>query len=186
MKGKAKFFQKLTSMTLAQPLVADAHSFHWASESIGFLGGLIHPTTSMEHVLTMLLVGLCLSQMGNRSAYVMPFLFVVLMLMGGGLTLIPIEIADAENLMWLSVLLLGLMLVFVRRVSQYVGALIIASVAVLHGYVHAYDIWLDVDAVGYSIGFALMTMVLILVGIGSGWMVKRLAVKFSPVSLVER
>jgi urease accessory protein len=186
MKGKARFFQILTLAALAQPWVADAHPFHWASESVGFLGGMIHPITSSEHVLTMLAIGLWTIQTGRRSAYYMPFVFVVLMLIGGGFTLIPIEIAYAENIMNLSILMLSLMLVLGFKVSSLVGVLVIGNVALFHGYVHAYDLLLDVGAVAYTAGFVLATVTLIATGIATRVLLNRLVIKYSLGGLAER
>lgn len=186
MKSKVRLTHILALVALMNPLVASAHPFHWASDSLGFVGGLIHPLTGTDHIITMLAVGLWMSQTGRRLVYLMPFVFVAFMLMGCGLSLIPIEIAHAENVMYLTVLMLGLMLVSGRHVPLSVGIIITNSVAVFHGYVHAYDMWLDVSAIGYTIGFALTTMVLIMVGVVVRMLINRLAIKYSPNTVVGR
>jgi urease accessory protein len=186
MKCKAKFFQMLALLVLVQPMMVDAHPLHWTFESIGFLSGLSHPITSSEHILTMLVVGLCISQTGRRSVCYMPFVFVALMLMGGGLTLMPIEIAHAENFMYLSVLILALMLAAGFKVTMPVGMLIVGNVAVFHGHVHAFDMLLEDGAIAYTAGFAVATLVLIGVGIVTRWLFDHLELKYSLSKLVER
>lgn len=178
MKSKARYFQMFSLVAMMHPLAAEAHPLHWPSESIGFLSGLIHPLSASDHIITMLMVGFWISQANNRRASkLMVLTFVSLMLVGGGLTLMPVEIANAENIMNLSALLLGLMLASGYKVSSLVTALIAGNLALFHGYVHAYDIWLDSDAFAYTAGFALATVALILMGIYINALINRCARK---------
>ncbi|CAD6874598.1 HupE/UreJ family protein [Methylomonas fluvii] len=176
MKSKARYFQKfsLAGLALAQPIVATAHPMHWASESIGFLSGFIHPITSSDHIFTMLAVGLLVSKVSKKAICLMFLFFVTLMLIGGVLTLIPVEIVYAENVMHFSALLLGLTIISGHKVSSLIAMPLVANFALFHGYVHAYDIWLDADAFSYTVGFALATATLILVGIGIRSLIDRL------------
>lgn len=186
MKGKATNLQRLMLVVLLQPLVVEAHPFHWAAESLGFVGGLIHPITGSDHILTMLAVGLWMSQVRSRLAYFMPLGFVFFMLMGCGLTLIPIEIAHAEAIMALSVVTLGGLLVLGNKVSLSLGTLIVAIVAVFHGYVHAYDMWLDANAVSYTAGFAVATLALVSAGVVVRSLLELLALKYTQGRPAER
>ncbi|MGY6275801.1 HupE/UreJ family protein [Methylomonas sp. MgM2] len=186
MKGKARYFQAFALAALLQPLAVTAHPFHWASESIGFIGGLIHPLTGVDHLIIMLATGLWVSRIGRPWHIFMPLAFAVLMLFGCGMTLVLIEIVYAEPLMHLAVLTLVMTLIRVRKIPGYFAIPLFTSVAVLHGYVHAYDMWLDFDTVTYTLGFSLTTMVLILVGIAVGVALNRLAVKSFFGKLIER
>lgn len=180
MTGKTKYFQGLTWAVLALPLAAEAHPWHWTSESIGFWSGLIHPFANWEHILTMLTVGLWVPRAGERAIYLLPIVFVALMLIGGALALVPIEIAYADYGMSLSVLMLGLILVLGRRVSASMGAAIVGIVAAFHGYVHAYDMLLDVGAIAYIAGFATATVALMIAGMTATALFNRLVYKYSP------
>lgn len=161
----------------AEPMVADAHPFHWTSESVGFYDGLLHPLSASDHIITMLIVGFWLSQ-ANRSAMVtISLAFAALLLMGGGLTLIDIEIAHAESIMNLSALILGLLMASGYKVSSWTTAIIAGNLALFHGYVHAYDIWLDNNAFAYAAGFAFGTTALILIGISLRACISRVAHK---------
>ena len=175
MKCKARYFQILSLAVLAQPMVAMAHPMDWASESMGFLSGMAHPLTGADHVITMLVVGFWISQANRQASRILPFIFIALMLIGCGLSIIPIEIAHAENIMNLSALLLGLMLASGRKVSSLTATLIVGNLALFHGYVHAYDIWMDIDALSYTAGFSLTTLALIAVGITIRIIVNRFA-----------
>ena len=95
----------------------------------------------------------------------MPVLFVALMLIGGGLAFTPLEIPYSDIFMNLSVLILGVVLALGVRVSSSTAVLAVANLAVLNGYAHAYDMLLDVDAIAYTVGFALATLMLIAIGL---------------------
>jgi urease accessory protein len=121
----------------------------------------------------MLAVGLLVSKVSKKAICLMSLVFVTLMLTGGVLTLIPVEIVYAENVMHLSALLLGLTIISGYKVSSLIAMPLVANFALFHGYVHAYDIWLDADAFGYTVGFALATTTLILLGIGTRSLIDR-------------
>ncbi|OAI27165.1 hypothetical protein A1356_09785 [Methylomonas koyamae] len=146
---------------------AYAHPFHWAGESIGFGSGLLHPFSSSDHLLTMLAVGLWICRGGVRAVVSLGSAFLMLLLLGGGLALIPLEIAHAETLMYASVLVLGLLLASGRNLHWALSLPVISGVAVSHGYVHAYDIWLDADALGYTVGFTVATLIQLAIGVAA-------------------
>ncbi|MCK9608078.1 MAG: HupE/UreJ family protein [Methylomonas sp.] len=173
MKFKAGVFQAAILAVTAEPIVADAHPFHWASESVGFYDGLLHPLSASDHIITMLIVGFWISQAGRLAMAAIALVFAALLLMGGGLTLIGVEIAHAENIMNLSALFLGLLLASGHQVSLLTASIIAGNLALFHGYVHAYDIWLDSNALAYATGFALGTIALISIGILLRSIVKR-------------
>lgn len=173
MKFKAGVFQAAVLAVTAEPIVADAHPFHWASESVGFYDGLLHPLSASDHIITMLIVGFWISQAGCLAMAAIALVFAALLLMGGGLTLIGVEIAHAENIMNLSALFLGLLLASGHQVSLLTASIIAGNLALFHGYVHAYDIWLDSNALAYATGFALGTIALISIGILLRSIVKR-------------
>ncbi|MDD2759040.1 MAG: HupE/UreJ family protein [Methylomonas sp.] len=186
MKGKVKCVHGYAVAALAYPWVAEAHPFHWASESIGFVGGLLHPLTSLEHLLTMLVVGLWVAQMNGRTVYAMPALFAVLMMAGVGLAVFSAEIAHADIVMASSALLLLISVCLGGRLPAYLSMPIVANLAMFHGYQHAYDIWLDADAMTYTGGFATATLILIVAGVGAGRLARWLSVKFVLGGLVKR
>lgn len=173
MKNKARLLQIFTSAILALPIIAEAHPLHLTNETIGFLDGLAHPITSAEHVLTMLAFGLWTSQTGRRMVYYMAFVFTGFMLVGGCLTLIPVEIAHSGSIINLLILILCLILVSGCKIWLPAAFFLTACFALLHGYVHAYDILLDIDATGFTAGFALATLLMITIGITLGRQLSR-------------
>jgi urease accessory protein len=177
----AKYFQISGLAMLTLPEVGAAHPWHWPNETVGFLNGLIHPLESSDHILTMLAVGLWLSRYSKLGCQFMTALFVALMLLGGSLGFLAVEIIHAETTMNLSVLVLGLLLALGRKLALPVGLIVLGNVAVFQGYVHAFDMWLDIDAVAYTGGFALTTVLLLAIGIAVSGLFARLKVRYSLV-----
>lgn len=170
MRIKCRSF-KLFLALLMLPLVTEAHPFNLATESESLAGGVTHPLSSSDHIVTMLAIGLWVSQAGRRWVFVLPLVFVSLMLTGGMLPLLAIEIPFAKYGMYFSVLALGLLLANAYKTSIITGGLIVAAVALFHGYVHVYDMMLDVADSGYMTGFAVTTLLLIVAGILSRYLV---------------
>jgi urease accessory protein len=164
MKNTARLFQWLGFAILAQPLVANAHPLHWPTETSGLISGLIHPLSSSDHIITMLVVGFWLFQLNKHAAILLSAAFVCFMLVGCSLTLAPIEIAYAEKIMNAFALLLGLLLVSGYKAPRLMALFVISNLGLFHGYVHAYDIWLDKNGFPFTMGFLLTSLILILTG----------------------
>src|SRR3989338_8603496 len=73
-------------------------------EASGFLHGLTHPASGLDHVCAMLAVGLWAAQMGGRSVWAVPLTFVSVMALGGVLPMLGIGLPFVEQGIALSVL----------------------------------------------------------------------------------
>lgn len=144
---------------------AGAHPVHWPSESIGIVTGLCHPLSDLGHILTMLALGFCASRFNRRAVRILPLTFVALMLIGGGLNISEIDIADADNIVSGLTLILLLLLIAKQSLASFYWLAIAMVLALFHGYVHAFDIWLE-DQFAYTVGFSLSTWLLMQLGIG--------------------
>lgn len=185
MKFKPDVFQIVSLAAMLQPSASEAHPFHWSSESVGFLSGLVHPWSGSDHIIAMLIVGFWIPQANRSATMILSLVFALLLLIGGGLTLVPVEIPYADNLTNLSALVLGLMLVGGYKASPVVMAVIVGNLAFFQGYVNAYDIWLDSDAFSYTAGFTLATLVLISIGMLLRTLIARMAQKHAGRYLDE-
>jgi urease accessory protein len=105
------------------------------------------------------------------------------MLIGCSLTLAPIEIAYAEKIMNAFAVLLGLVLVSGYTPPTLMTLFIISNLALFHGYVHAYDIWLDKNGFSFTLGFSLTSLALILVGMAIEILIDRYTIKNTTDSL---
>ena len=150
---------------LLMPISVQAHPFRLSGDTIGFFSGLVDPFASTDHILAMLAFGVWVYRVGRPLVYLLPIVFVGLMLMGGIFTLIPIEIAYADKALYLSVVLLGLMLVSDYKVPLPIATLIAGVFAFFHGYVHAFDMLLGIETIMYTTGFAIGALLLITTGL---------------------
>ncbi|UAW96928.1 HupE/UreJ family protein [Halopseudomonas nanhaiensis] len=148
------------------PAVAYAHPGH--GDIGGLFSGLIHPLAGLDHLLAMLAVGLWGAQLGGRARWVLPSLFVVFMLAGAGAGVAGIAVPGVEEVIVASVLALGLLLLWARRVALAPGAVIVSAFALMHGVAHGAEMPVDAGMAYYMLGFALSTALLHLAGIGVG------------------
>ncbi|WP_150047908.1 HupE/UreJ family protein [Methylomonas rhizoryzae] len=154
-----------------QSYSAVAHPGHGFSDSFGIINGLIHPLTSLDHVIAMLAVGFLISQHTGKIKIACSA-FILSMLAGTGLTLAAIEIPHAEHLMVFLAITIAAGLIFAPYIPRLLSGLVIVVFAVLHGYTHAYDIWLDEDSISFTAGFASTTLALLALGIAGAALVK--------------
>ena len=95
---------------------------------MGFIEGVLHPFSGLDHVLAMVAVGLWASQLGGRALWLLPLTFPVVMAVGaalgfGGVPLPWVEIGIAA-----SVLVLGAAVALALRPSLAVSLPLIGAV----------------------------------------------------------
>jgi urease accessory protein len=98
----------------------------------GLLSGFGHPIIGLDHLAALVAVGLIAARLGMRFS--VPAAFVIAMLVGVGVHLGKIDIPAIEPAVSLSVLALGLVLVFTSSVPRGLAMAFIACVGLLHGY----------------------------------------------------
>ncbi len=76
-------------------------------EAAGFLSGLKHPVSGLDHVLAMVAVGLWGAQLGAPAVWVLPVAFPMVMAFGGMLGLMGVSIPGSEYGIAASAILLG-------------------------------------------------------------------------------
>tara|TARA_R110001599_G_scaffold26935_4_gene94936 strand:- start:15355 stop:15939 length:585 start_codon:yes stop_codon:yes gene_type:complete len=148
-----------------------AHPSHEHASS--FMAGFFHPVGGFDHLLAMLAIGLWASSLGGRALWAIPTAFVITMLAGGGLAVAGLSVPFVEQGILLSVIILGALVLFAKRLSTAVCAAIAASFALFHGVAHGMEMPLNADGLHYALGFAVATAGLHVVGLGFGqWMAK--------------
>jgi urease accessory protein len=95
-------------------------------------------------------------------------LFPGMMVVGGALGMAGFGLPPVELGIAVSVLVLGMMILFAVRAPVAVACGIVAIFALFHGYAHGAELPSAADPVGYSAGFVLCTGMLHLGGIGLG------------------
>ena len=143
---------------------AIAHVGHGSTAS--FASGLGHPLGGLDHVVAMVAVGLWAALKGGRALWAWPAAFVGVMLAGGvmGMAHLPLPLVEPGILA--SAVVLGLLVALAVDLPVGVGAVIVASFALLHGYAHGSEVEESGNGVAYMAGFALATAGLHLAGIG--------------------
>ena len=154
----------VTSLTLALP--AAAHPGH-APDS-GFVAGLLHPVTGIDHLLALFAVGLWSRQ---QHRYLLAPTFLVMMALGaassGGVALPALELSVAAT-----VLLLGGLAAYAPRLPQrqrQMAVLTVGACAFVHGLAHGNEL----TGMASGAGFILASAVLMLLGAIPGERLRR-------------
>jgi urease accessory protein len=146
----------VTALTLALP--AAAHPGH-APDS-GFVAGLLHPVTGVDHLLALLAVGLWSRQ---QHGYLLAPTFLVMMALGaassGGVALPALELSIAAT-----VLLLGGLAAYAprldARIPPQMAVLTVGACAFVHGLAHGNEL----TGMASGAGFILASAALMLLG----------------------
>jgi len=157
---------------LLLPSFAYAHA--GAGETGGFMYGLMHPASGLDHVCAMLAVGLWAAQTGGRSVWAVPLTFVGVMALGGALPMLGIGLPFVEQGIVLSVLLLGVLIAAAVRLPLWLSSGMVGLFALWHGHAHGTEMP-ALGSVEYVLGFLLATALLHAIGIAFGLGVQRLA-----------
>ena len=163
----------------------------WAHEqtgqAAGFLTGLKHPVSGLDHVLAMISVGLWGAQLGAPAVWLLPVVFPLVMAFGGFLGLVGVPLPGTEIGIAVSAILLGLMVAFEARPPVWVAAGLVGFFGIFHGYAHGTELPAGENALLYSVGFVIATGCLHGVGIGLGvahrWSVGRFALRVAGATV---
>lgn len=130
----------------------------------GFLTGLTHPFTGSDHVLSMLGVGFWSHHIQGHYRLSLGTVFLVMMAIGAGLGFSQVALPMAEPI--IAALLLVMACAFAARHSMPAlsACLLVAAMAVFHGYVHAGEIASNTSVLAYSLGFLSGTAILLHAG----------------------
>lgn len=157
---------------LAIPGLAHAHPGH--ENMSGLVSGLGHPLFGLDHLLAMLAVGLWGAQLGGKARWLLPVLFVGVMLAGGSLAMLGLSVPAVEPGIIASVVVLGLFLLWARQVPLAVSAALVSVFALFHGVAHGAEMPLEASAMTYALGFAVATAGLHMLGLLAGaWLQQR-------------
>lgn len=137
-------------------------------EAIGFLTGLRHPISGLDHVLAMISVGLWGAQLGTPAVWVLPVAFPMVMALGGMMGLMGIPLPGTEYGIAASMILLGAVVLFELKPPLWVAGSLVAFFAIFHGHAHGTELPPGQNGLLYSMGFVCATGLLHGVGISIG------------------
>lgn len=162
----AKLLIALVMLFALVPFPAEAHS--GTGLAGGFASGFLHPLSGADHMLAMISVGLWGAFLGRPMVIALPVIFPNMMSIGAGIGMAGIPLPPVELGIALSVLVLGLMILFAVRAPNIVALAIVALFGLFHGYSHGVELPSAADPIGYSMGFVLCTGLLHVTGIALG------------------
>ncbi|MCP5143087.1 MAG: HupE/UreJ family protein [Gammaproteobacteria bacterium] len=158
---------RLLALLFLVPVVAFAHTDGGATGS-GFLSGLLHPVTGVDHVIAMVAVGLWGAQLGAPAMWMLPVAFPLIMALGGAMGAAGLPLPGIEIGIALSGLLLGLVVAGNVRPPLALAVVLVSFFAVFHGYAHGAEMPGFANPLAYAAGFVIATGLLHLCGIVVG------------------
>jgi urease accessory protein len=164
---------------LAAPALAHVQT----GQAAGFLTGLLHPISGLDHVLAMVAVGLWGAQLGAPAIWLLPVTFPIVMALGGFLGLLGVPLPGVEAGIAASAILLGAAVMTERRLPLYAAATLVGFFAVFHGHAHGTELPPGQSGLLYSLGFVVATGCLHAIGIAIGathrWPAGRIALRMA-------
>ncbi len=148
---------------------ASAHEGHGAAD--GFLAGVLHPVSGLDHLLAMVAVGIWGAFLGRPLIWQLPVAFPLVMVIGGVLGIVGVAMPFVEAGIALSVVVLGAAIALRWSAPAVVAVAIIAVFAIFHGHAHGTELPQAVAPQSYAAGFVLATGLLHLAGIALGLLV---------------
>jgi urease accessory protein len=142
-------------------------------QAAGFLSGLSHPVSGLDHVLAMVAVGLWGAQLGLPAIWLLPVAFPLIMACGGFLGLLGVPLPGVEIGIALSAVALGVAVAAEARPPLWASALLVAVFAVFHGHAHGTELPAGQSGLAYSLGFVVATGLLHAAGIAVGLIHRR-------------
>jgi urease accessory protein len=179
--GDLRFWVHFFTVSLLTWCPSSALAHVERGQATGFVTGLQHPWSGLDHVLAMIAVGLWGAQLGSPAIWLLPVIFPMVMSMGAMMGLLGIPLPGIEIGIALSAILLGGMVFGEVRPKLVTAAVLVGFFAVFHGHAHGTELPAGQSGLLYSMGFVIATGCLHGMGIGIGlahrWPAGRLALR---------
>jgi urease accessory protein len=153
-------------IAISFPLAASAHV--QSGQAGGFLSGLSHPVSGLDHGIAMVAVGLWGAQLGMPALWILPVAFPMMMAFGGMLALMGMAVPGVEIGIALSAVILGVLVLAQARLALPLAIAVVACFAVFHGHAHGTELAPGQNAMLYSVGFVVATGLLHAAGVAIG------------------
>ncbi len=159
-------------LILASP-VALAHSTGPAAD--GFIHGLLHPFSGVDHVLAMVAVGLFAAHLGGRARWLLPTIFVLLVNLGATFAYGHIVVPYVEAGIAASVAVTGALIAARPHFSTATCICLVGCFGIFHGHAHGTDVSAQVSLAPFMAGFSTATALLHVAGIALALAVSQVA-----------
>jgi urease accessory protein len=170
--GDARGVSSLSVMVLAVcallPDLAVSHVESGAAGDGGFVSGMVHPVTGLDHVIAMVAVGLWGAILGAPAIWVLPIAFPLIMTVGAVLGILDVPVPAIDLGIAASAIVLGGMVAANARPPLALAFLLVAFFAIYHGHPHGAALPDFGVPVLYAAGFVVATGLLHLAGVAFG------------------
>lgn len=146
---------------------AQAHSALYMTG--GAEAGFAHPLSGLDHLLTMIAVGVWAGLLGGCARWLVPAAFVVVMGIGAVLGANGIVFPGVETVIIVSLIATGTLIAARAQVSPAVAMALVGGFALFHGQAHGTEMPAIAAPVAYGIGFTAATVVLHGIGLFGAW-----------------
>jgi urease accessory protein len=136
---------------------------------------MAHPFTGLDHLLAMIAVGLWAVQIGKRALWLLPLTFVGAMIAGAALGMDGVRLPLIEPMILASMIGLGALIAFAKRMPLSASAAAVAIAALFHGQAHGIEIPATGSGFWTIAGSVLATAMLHAIGIACGLALKATA-----------
>jgi urease accessory protein len=168
---KQKLFLSAAAL-ITMTVLAEAHAGHGAD-------GFIHPFTGIDHIVTMIAVGLFAAMLGGKARYLVPSSFVAMMVAGAALALNGVALPFVETGILASMVVLSAAVVLRWNASISLAMGLCGFFAVFHGFAHGAEMSPNASGFEYGVGFVVSTLILhaagLSAGLFSGWKIAKAA-----------
>jgi urease accessory protein len=151
----------LTASTAAQAHVA-------IGDTAGFMRGIEHPMSGIDHILAMVAVGLFAAHLGGRALWLVPLSFVSMMVGGGALGMAGDPLPFGEVGVGLSVVVFGITVALSFDIPTAAAMVLVGFFAIFHGHAHGAEMPVSASGLKYGVGFVVASATLHAVGICLG------------------
>ncbi|MDN3922702.1 HupE/UreJ family protein [Roseateles violae] len=121
----------------------------------GFVEGLLHPFTGLDHLAAMLAVGVWSAGSAGRR-WIAPLAFVAMLLIGALLSQAGLAPPGIETMIAASLLVIGALLLAPRRPPLAIATALIGGFALFHGAAHGQELAGGPALAGMALGTALL------------------------------
>jgi len=154
------------------PVSALAHIDAAGAGAGGFLSGLRHPITGLDHVVAMVAVGLWGAQLGPPAMWLLPVVFPLVMAMGGVAGVVGVALPGIGLGIAFSAILLGGMVATEAKPPLWIAMLMVGAYAIFHGHAHGTVMPAFGVPILFASGFVVATGLLHVLGIVIGLLVR--------------
>ena len=150
----ARLMKKTAAVAALCLLAAPAMAHPGHGEGAGFLAGLAHPFTGIDHLLAMLGVGLWGGQ--QRRGWGQPATFLGMMLLGALAGMVGLTLPGLETGIAATVALIGLAIALALALPNWLGMLLVGVFALAHGNAHGQELPAASAACGFMLASAML------------------------------